>query len=103
VLPNMSVNRTRYGKAPWPRSAHCPCCAARPGRLASARRVTSTTRASPSVKRNLALIDRAAIDQGGLDVEDPPTFLMLHVAELRARCGLDKLQPVIVQPGGCGP
>jgi hypothetical protein len=23
ALPNMSVNRTRYGKAPWPRSAVC--------------------------------------------------------------------------------
>ena len=39
ALPNMPVNRTRYGKAPWPRSARCPCCASRPGRLASARRL----------------------------------------------------------------
>lgn len=29
VPPNGSVSRTRYGMAPWPRSARCPCCAAR--------------------------------------------------------------------------
>ena len=39
ALPNMSVNRTRYGKAPWPRAARCLSCASRPGRLASARRL----------------------------------------------------------------
>ena len=39
ALPNMSVNRTRYGMAPWPRCARCPCCASRPGRHASARRL----------------------------------------------------------------
>ena len=37
--PNMSVNRTRYGKAPWPRGAHCLSCSSRPRRLASARRL----------------------------------------------------------------
>jgi chloramphenicol 3-O phosphotransferase len=26
----MSVNRTRYGKAPWPRAARCPFCASPP-------------------------------------------------------------------------
>lgn len=57
----------------------------------------------PSVKQDLALIDRAAIDQGSCAVEDRQAFLMLHGAELRAKCGLDKLQPVIVQLGGCGP
>jgi hypothetical protein len=37
--PNMSVNRTRYGMAPWPRCARCHCCASRPGRHACARRL----------------------------------------------------------------
>jgi hypothetical protein len=37
--PNMSVNRTRYGMAPWPRCARCHCCATRPGSHASARRL----------------------------------------------------------------
>jgi hypothetical protein len=37
--PNMSVNRTRYGMAPWPRCARCHCCASRPGRHAFARRL----------------------------------------------------------------
>ena len=37
--PNMSVNRTRYGMAPWPRGAVCTSSASRPGRHASARRL----------------------------------------------------------------
>ena len=32
--PNMSVNRSLHGMAPWPRCARCPCCAPRPGRHA---------------------------------------------------------------------
>ena len=36
---NMSVNRTRYGMAPWPRGAVCTFSASRPGRHASARRL----------------------------------------------------------------
>ena len=39
VQPNMSVNRTRYGKAPRPRGGFGPSSASRPGRLASARRL----------------------------------------------------------------
>ncbi len=38
-VPSYSFNRTRYGKAPWPRCARCLSCASRPGRLASARRL----------------------------------------------------------------
>jgi len=37
--PNMSVNRRRYGKAPWPRGVQCISCASRPGRLASTPRL----------------------------------------------------------------
>jgi hypothetical protein len=37
--PNLAVNRTRYGMAPWPRSARCPCCTARPGHHAFAGRL----------------------------------------------------------------
>jgi hypothetical protein len=39
VGPNSSVNRTRYGKAPWPRCSQGPSSASRPGRLASAGRL----------------------------------------------------------------
>ena len=39
VGPNRSVNRTRYGKAPWPRGSLGPSSASRPGRLASAGRL----------------------------------------------------------------
>jgi len=38
-LPNMSVNRTRYGKAPWPRGSQGSSSASRPGRPASAGRL----------------------------------------------------------------
>ena len=34
VGPNMSVNRSLHGMAPWPRVARCTCCASRPGRHA---------------------------------------------------------------------
>jgi hypothetical protein len=34
ALPNLSVNRSLHGMAPWPRCALCPCCASRPGRHA---------------------------------------------------------------------
>ena len=37
--PNMSVNRTRYGMAPWPRGARCHSCASRPGCHVCARRL----------------------------------------------------------------
>jgi hypothetical protein len=39
VMPNMSVNRTRYGKIPSLRGALCLSCTSRPARLASARRL----------------------------------------------------------------
>jgi hypothetical protein len=39
VMPNMSVNRTRYGKAPWPRSSQGSSYASRPGCLVSAGRL----------------------------------------------------------------
>jgi hypothetical protein len=41
ALPNRSLNRTRYGKAPRPRGVHCLSCTSRPGHLASARRLAS--------------------------------------------------------------
>ena len=39
ALPNMSVNRSLHGMAPWPRSARCSCCASRPGRHAAPARL----------------------------------------------------------------
>ncbi len=39
ALPNWSVNRTRYGKSPWPRGVACLSSTSRPGRLAFARRL----------------------------------------------------------------
>jgi hypothetical protein len=39
ALPNSSVNRTRYGKAPWPRCSQGSSSASRPGPLASAGRL----------------------------------------------------------------
>jgi len=65
--------------------------------------VSSNYKGYPTVKQNLALIDRAAIDQGRLDFQVQAIALMLFGAEDRARCGLGRLQPVIVQHGGCGP
>ncbi len=39
ALPNWAVNRTRYGKSPWPRGVPCLSSASRPGCLASVRRL----------------------------------------------------------------
>ncbi len=39
ALPNWSVNRTRYGKSPWPRGIPCLSSASRPGHLAFAHRL----------------------------------------------------------------
>ena len=39
MVPNLSLNRTRYGMAPWPRGYVCTSSASRPGRHACAGRL----------------------------------------------------------------
>jgi len=40
--PNPSLERTRTGKAPWPRGARCLSCTSRPRRLTGAVRSAQT-------------------------------------------------------------
>ena len=58
---------------------------ARAGRPTAGSRLARTTRASPSVKRYLALIDRVAINQGGLCLQRSATGSMLNAPDVLSK------------------